>query len=370
MAQGEGRMTDPRTALAALLNGDGLTRVSPAMLQPANPFFDLAGEEFGRRLMLTAATDGTEYCLRPDFTLPIAKTYLESAGAGQPAGYGYLGTIFRQRAEGPAEFEQAGIELIGQPDADLALRRVFAFAREALAIYGVGVPSVRLGSVALFEALLAGADIPDVWRPRLRQRFGHPESMAQMLDRLSDPHGASGYVRLERRDELIDTITDEMLSAGLSITDGRRPEEIADRYIEKQALGAAYVPGETIQLLRDYLSIEGPVDDALNHARSLVAQAEIADAALAAFGAAESALRNHDTALASVPNAGIVFEAGFSPRLDYYTGLVFEMHGRDESPLASGGQYDRLMERLGAKTRIAASGCAVWVDRLQKEAGA
>ena len=36
----------------------------------------LAGEEFGRRLLLTTDATGAEYCLRPDFTLPIVEAYI------------------------------------------------------------------------------------------------------------------------------------------------------------------------------------------------------------------------------------------------------------------------------------------------------
>src|SRR5690606_9248276 len=68
-------------------------------------------------------------------------------------------------------------------------------------------------------------------------------------------------------------------------------------------------------------------------------------------------------------NGEIVFDAGFSPRLDYYTGIVFEITDREGAVLASGGQYDRLLTRLGAAHEVPAVGCAVWVDRLEAEAG-
>ena len=45
------------------------------------------------------------------------------------------------------------------------------------------------------------------------------------------------------------------------------------------------------------------------------------------------------------------------------------MRGAGGAVLASGGQYDRLLERLGATAPIAASGCALWVDRLEAEHG-
>ncbi len=41
-------------------------------------------------------------------------------------------------------------------------------------------------------------------------------------------------------------------------------------------------------------------------------------------------MRNHAAALAALsPKADVIFDASFSPRLDYYTGIVFEMTGSD-----------------------------------------
>jgi len=349
-----------RAALEALIAGQSATRVNPPLLLPADPYFDLAGEEFGRRLLLTSGGDGMEYCLRPDFTLPIVADYIRN-GVGRSAAFSYLGPIFRQREDGPAEFDQAGLELLAQPDADTALDQVFRFAREALAIYGVAEPQVRLGGVALFEALLAQADMPDPWRPRIRHRFGHPEALERLLARLE---AAPDVPRVEqpRRRALVDDITEQMVAAGLSLTEGRGPDEIADRYLEQQALDAAHVPAATIRLMRDYLDIAGPAMqaltriEALSHAYSLDLRAPLA------------VLRRHLSAFDGA--LSVTFEAGFSPRLDYYTGIVFEMSGRHGEVLVSGGQYDRLLERLGATMPIAAAGCALWVDRLEAEAGA
>ena len=44
------------------------------------------------------------------------------------------------------------------------------------------------------------------------------------------------------------------------------------------------------------------------------------------------------------------------------------MTGSDGEILASGGEYDRMLERLGAPEPVSASGCALWVDRLEREA--
>ncbi len=355
-------MTSPRAALEALIAAPGFTRLDPPILMSADPYFNLAGEEFRRRLVLTMGPTGEEYCLRPDFTLPIATHFLENVTG--PAAYSYLGALFRQRPDGPDEFEQAGLELIAQPDPAAALDRVLGFARDVLLAYGVVAPKIRLGSVALFEAVLAAAEMPDVWRPRLRDRFGHPESLDPLLKRLSDPHGAEGNIRPPRLADIEAEIAERMSAAGLPFDTSRSPAEIAARQLEKQALAAAYVPGETITLLEDFLAVSGPVDTALAGLRALF------DTPPAGFAAALDAVGHHAATLgAGLPGATLVFDAGFAPRLDYYTGLVFEVTGRKGDILVSGGAYDRLLQRLGANDEIAASGCALWVERLEQEAG-
>jgi ATP phosphoribosyltransferase regulatory subunit len=345
-------------ALSALVEGDGITRATPPLLLPAGPYFDLAGEEFGRRLLLTTAGDGNEYCLRPDFTLPIVTRYLAGADAGRPAAFGYLGPIFRQRSSGVLEVDQGGLEILAEPDPDGALTRVLGFAHQVLAIYGVADPVVRLGGVGLFETLLAGLDMPDVWRPRIRNRFGHDEALARLLDRLAGQHNGTGPA--PDRAALIEKVTGDMLAAGFSLTDARGPEEIADRFLEQQALDAALVPAATLQLLRDYLAIAGAAGEALDRVEAL--------AKTAGIDLSDRLASLHRHLAAFGPDAAVTFEAAFSPRLDYYTGIVFEITGTGGHVLVSGGQYDRLLERLGAKSRIAACGCAVWADRLEQEA--
>ena len=350
-------------ALVRLVESRTVTRVSPPLLLPAGPFFDLAGEEFGRNLLLTTANNGVEYCLRPDFTLPIAQNYLDDGMSGEPAAYTYLGTIFRQQGGMPVEHEQAGLELLGQPDADAALDQVLTFARWALAIYDITAPNIRLGGVGLFEAFLEAAEVPPAWRSRIRHRFGHPEALARLMERLSAPRERAGGQVPDARETIIEIVTDAMLSGGLSLIGSRTPEEIADRYLERQALDASPIPERTVQLLQDYLAVADSAQSALDTIGTLC-RAYGFD-----FEEPLFQVRNHAAALAALsPKADVIFDASFSPRLDYYTGIVFEMTGSDGEVLASGGEYDRLLDRLGASEPITASGCALWVERLELEA--
>jgi len=353
--------TTRRAALEALISAPGVTLATPPILVPPAAYFDLAGEELGARMILTQGMDGSEFCLRPDFTLPIAIDHIAN-GAATPAAYGYLGPVFRQRTDGPAQFDQGGLELLALPDADAALDQVIGFARAVTGIYGVTAPTVRVGDIDLFETVLAACDMPDVWRPRVRARFGHPEAMAALLDRLANPRPPMAGPAGLPADDIADWVGELMLTNGLSLTESRTPEEIAARYLEKQALEAQHVPGPAIDLLRNYLAISGPADkalaaiDSLGHATGI----ELSPAL-------QGARRRVDQLRDGLGAKSILFDAGFSPRLDYYTGITFEVTGAGGLVLVSGGQYDRLLRRLGASEDIPAVGCAVWVDRLEAE---
>src|SRR4029078_4070682 len=90
-------------------------RVVVAVLQPADPFLDMAGEDLRRRIFLTESETGQTLCLRPEFTIPLSLNHTSSQAA-TPRRYSYLGEVFRQRREGGNEFFQAGIEDLGDRD--------------------------------------------------------------------------------------------------------------------------------------------------------------------------------------------------------------------------------------------------------------
>src|SRR5258707_8786563 len=82
-------------ALVTSFERAGYGRVEPAILQPAEPFLDLSGEDIRKRMYLTLDPQGHELCLRPDLTIPVSRDYLASPDAGRPAGFCYLGPVFR-----------------------------------------------------------------------------------------------------------------------------------------------------------------------------------------------------------------------------------------------------------------------------------
>ena len=97
------RMTSRTPAFAAdilaLFAKRGAELTDVAIVQPADPFLDMAGEDLRRRIFLTESETGEALCLRPEFTIPVCLDHIESR-AGTPRRYAYLGEVFRQRRDG------------------------------------------------------------------------------------------------------------------------------------------------------------------------------------------------------------------------------------------------------------------------------
>ena len=364
-------MRGPR-ALVATYEQAGYARVAPAILQPAEPFLDLSGEDIRRRMYLTVDARGRELCLRPDLTIPVARDYLASPAAGQPAGFCYLGPVFRQWGETSGEFLQAGIESFGRRDTAAADAEMLALALEAAAHYGLPAPEIRIGDVGLFAHLVAGLDLAPAWKRRLVKDFNRKANLAQDLDRLvvqaarsrpeyqgvlaalagSDPQGAHALV------------ADLLSIAGISAVGGRSVDEIADRFLEQAALGAGTgLPRDTRALIERFLAIGGDPDHAAGELRELAGDAGTAlDEALDLFESRAGFL-----AARGIDVSAIRFSTAFGRGLDYYTGFVFELHdprARVTGSLIGGGRYDGLLTRLGAAEPLPAVGFAVWIGQL------
>jgi ATP phosphoribosyltransferase regulatory subunit len=359
-------------ALVSHFERSGYARAVPALLQPAEPFLDLSGEDIRRRMYLTSDAEGRELCLRPDLTIPVACDYLASPAAGQPAGFCYLGPVFRQRDARSGEFLQAGIESFGRKDQAAADAEMLALGIEACAHYGIAEPEIRMGDVALFAALVASLDLAPAWKRRLVKDFNRKTNLAHDLDQLardaasirpeyqgvlaalagSDPDGAHALV------------TDLLSIAGTSTVGGRTVDEIADRFLEQAALGAsAGLPGETRDRIERFLAIVGDPDAAAVELRTLAGNSGTPlDSAIHQFE-----MRNGFLAAHGVDVGRIRFATAFGRGLDYYSGFVFELHDAErgaERQLVAGGRYDALLTRLGSTEPIEAVGFAVWIERL------
>jgi ATP phosphoribosyltransferase regulatory subunit len=350
----------------------GYSLAQPAILQPAEPFLDLSGEDIRKSLYLTTDPGGEELCLRPDLTIPVARDYLASARAGQPAGFSYLGPVFRHRGGRPSEFLQAGIESFGRQDRAAADAEMLALALEATAAFGVSEVEIRTGDVALFIALIDALNLYPVWRRRLIKDFNRKISLAQDLERLTlatgpssnEYEGVLAALAGSDRKAALALVTDLMSIAGTTNVGGRSVAEIADRFLEQSTLKSGALPRDALALIKRFLAIAGDPDEVIARLRALADDAKLdISAAIDQF---ES--RVGFMAARGIDTAATRFSTSFGRGLDYYTGFEFELHAKDGDlePLVAGGRYDGLMSQLGAPNPIPAVGFSVWVEALTK----
>ena len=350
----------------------GYVHSEPAILQPAEPFLDLSGEDIRKSLYLTTDPGGEELCLRPDLTIPVARDYLASSRAGQPAGLSYLGPVFRYRSGRTSEFLQAGVESFGRRDRAAADAEILALALEATAAFGLTDLEIRTGDVALFNALIDALELYPVWRRRLIKDFNRKISLEQDIEQLTlttgpgrnEDEGVLAALAGSDRKAALALVTDLMSIAGTTNVGGRTVAEIADRFLEQSTLKGGALPRDALKIIKRFLSITGDPDEAVAQLRALAK-----DAGLNITAAIDELETRIDfMATRGIDTSATRFSTSFGRGLDYYTGFEFELHskGNGIEPLVAGGRYDGLMTQLGSSTPIPAVGFSVWVETLTK----
>jgi len=361
------RLQDQRAtdALIALFEREGYARVEPTILQPADVFIDLSGEDIRRRMFVTQDASGEELCLRPEYTIPVCRQHLLEHG-GEPASYSYLGPVFRLRPGESGEFMQAGIESIGRSDAVAADAEILSLALEGLETLGLRRPVVKLGDMGLLDALVEALEVS----PAAKRRVMRAIVSGQGLEALADNDGqglvehAGLLAAIEgQAPQAAKAFVEDILSiAGIARVGGRTASEIAERFLARAA-NRSGLAEEPRRILERYLAISGDPDTAAASIRALASDAGLAiTPALDAFEARVGfmAARGLDVSV-------FTFAANFARNIDYYTGFIFEAHDprrAEGKPVVGGGRYDRLLQHLGAGAPVPAVGCSIWLDRV------
>lgn len=359
----------PALPVTDLFEAAGYARIEPDILQPADIFLDLSGEEIRHRLLLTTDNEGREWALRPEFTIPVARAYLAS-GTLKEAGFSYYGPVFRAHSGEPSEFIQAGIESFGRRDSEAADAEILARALEALRAVDETKYEIRLGDMGLFAALLEALGLPAVWQRRLRRAFAKgaldASSLASFANEEREPSEHAGLLKaMQGQDPRAARgfVEDLLKIAGISSVGGRSAGEIAERFLSQASReDEGSFSEESRSVLERFLAIEGDPDSVAHALRVLNGEAELnLDLVIDAFET-----RAGFYAARGIDLNDVFFSARFGRNLDYYTGAVFEIRRKtDQRVVVGGGRYDRLLKLLGAADGIPAVGCAVFIDRLQ-----
>ena len=360
---------------------EGYEAVAPAIIQPADIFLDVIGEELRRRTYVFADPDGAELCLRPDLTVPTCRLHWQRCkenGSGTLARYCYNGPAFRFQpanagAAHPREFRQLGIELFGEKNKERADVEVLRLIIDALRHAGVTDFKVKIGDIGIFQELLSVLDLPARWRDRLRASFSSPKAFRGELHRLAT-----------QPDAILDGIPADLVS-DLRGKDQRAAERTIASYLDANDIeligtrtlgeitagimnaiedaGAEALAPDTVRLIELYFDVKAPARAAGARLLDLVQQHGVdLGPALVLYQKRLKLMNELDLDLANVE-----FSAEFGRTIQYYTGFVFEVIAEplgEESPVAGGGRYDNLMSMVGAKAEVPAVGAMVHTERV------
>jgi ATP phosphoribosyltransferase regulatory subunit len=336
------------------------------VLQPLDLLLDLAGEAMRARLVVVQGEGGDEMCLRPDFTIPIARAHIDSGRIG--GRYLYEDKAFRAAPQGSgraAEFLQIGAEVYGAGDGIGQEAEISALAWRAAEAGGRRDLSLMLGDIALFAAFLQVLGAPDVITTRLLRAFASGRKLRAELERAQSPIPPSVGGRLA--DLLGDLpeaeaagVLEELWSlAGVQPVGGRAPAEIVHRLgLRAEAARAPRLTPAEAGLISRYLEIADTPRGALEQVEALAYEAKAEfDVQLRPWIARLKALSD-----AGVPEAAMTLCTGFVRPFGYYDGLLFEVRSAalgSDRPVAAGGRYDGLPARLGGAAGAGAVGCMV-----------
>lgn len=375
-------MTDALAIALDSFKAQGFEAVDVPVLLPMGDFVRISGEEFRRRVFVTSSNNGHDWCLRPEFTIPVVRTVL----AAHPEGgrFCYSGRIFRNGRPGEAdEVWQVGGEILGDHDPIATDAAVLRQAVDITRACGVERTRTVVGDVALFSALLTALDVPPAWRSRLTTLFGEPAKIADTLDRME--HRRFGFPGFAAHADIIEALSafpadkvgqlfaDILSIAGVQTVGGRTTGEIAERVLEQAMLASSNGIAETtIAAIRRFMALDGgaaelAIEDGVRQLEDLAVS--IGDKA--PFRAAVDRFKARVAAFAAsgLDLTAMVYAAGFGRRLGYYDGFVFDIFDEragGAGQLAGGGRYDGLVAHFKARPTIKAVGFAVWTERFRE----
>jgi ATP phosphoribosyltransferase regulatory subunit len=359
--------TDAMAPIRAPFQALGAELADAPVMQPLALLLDLAGEAMRARLLVVQGDGGEEACLRPDFTIPIARMHI--AAGGGDGRYTYEGKAFRVSPRGsdhPEEFVQLGLEAYGAADTAAADAEVGALAWRSSVAGGRGDLTMVLGDVALFAAFTSSLGLAESLVARLKRAFASPRLLQAELDRAQTaaPPPRQGD-RLSAllaglpEAEASAALEDLWAIAGIQPVGGRSAGEIAHRLVERAATarGPRLSPAEA-DLIQRFLHISDRPHRALDQVAELAREGRLGmDQPLEAWSKRLAALIGQ-----GADERCLTLSTGFGRAFGYYDGFLFEVRSAalgETAPVAGGGRYDSLPARLGDSKPGAAVGCMV-----------
>ena len=322
------------------------------VLQPAETLLDLYGEDIRARAYLTSDPLRGEMVLRPDFTVPVVQMHMQVHA--DPARYTYSGKVFRKQENDETranEFVQVGYEVVDGQNPAGADAEVFAAIAEGLA----GLPvRAATGDIGVLMAAVLGLQTTDDRKSALLRHIWRPGRFRALLKRFG-----SGKVPTARATLLAAENPFEHAGADIGL---RSRAEVAAR-IDALRVDAAAAPiaAEEIALIDAILGLRETMPHVLSALRDIAVDMPSISAAVARIDARMDAL-----AARGIDVDALEFEGSYGrTSLEYYDGFVFGFYAVDRPdlpPVATGGRYDALTQRLGQGRAVPAVGGVIRPD--------
>lgn len=280
---------------------------------PALEYYETIGEEsaiLDQKLFKLLDKQGHTLVLRPDMTTPIARVAASKLLYKRiPLRLAYSANVYRaQQREGgrPAEFEQIGIECIGNQSTS-ADAEMIAILVDTLQAAGLQAFKISIGHIGLLQELFLSI-------------LGN-EERASVLRKFLYEKNYVGY-------------REHVKSLTLSSIDKQRLIEFSS------------LRGGEETLTKALALLEGGVG------RETLAELERLVALLKEFGVERY----------------VSFDLTLVSHMNYYTGMLFEVYSSQVgSPIGSGGRYDNLLKKFGWEA--SATGFGLRMDRLIQALG-
>lgn len=245
-------------------------------------------------------SQGETLVLRPDMTSPIARVAASKLlKEKMPIRLGYYSNVFRaQKREGgrPAEFEQMGVELIGD-DSLYADAEVIILASTILKELDVESGRVVIGHTQLLQLIL--------------QQFG------------------------------LDAEEIEAVRGALVSKNSVGFDELADMFLADETKRTAFKGLASTSSLAEWKSY---IDFNDEQQAALYEEMQKLEQIIERNGLTQA----------------VTYDLSFISHMTYYTGLVFEFYGAGSGfPLGNGGRYDGLMQQFGMQVGATGFGLRV-----------
>ncbi len=361
------------------IGGYGYQYLETPLLENTELFLRQSGGGLASRLYSFVDAGSNPVSLRPEFTSPIMRYYLENAGqTALPARWQYAGPVFRYdlgHPESSGQFTQVGAELLGSGTV-LADAELIALAVQTPEWAGVAGHWIELADLDVFHSLLDVAQISDRARnfildavPRLRQG---PAALPAVKERAYQLHLGGRDPEYEELNTALAGLDDAQArqvihgllqwnSAHFRRYGQREPAQVVDRFMRKlRGSDEAIRLERALDLASQLAQVNGNPGSAVAEARVIV---DAAGADTGPLNRLEVLLE----VLEAAPSvaAALTVDFGLARGLAYYNGILFEIrHSGWDSPLGSGGRYDGLARALGSPVDVPALGFAYTLETL------